>query len=121
MAVTAYMPNSKPNSIQLKPRPQRKTIAATRPRKGKIMATRLAARSPNDSRRGVCGSDAVSTTGGETRTGVKSVIRVFLAWSQARDFGQTEPNLERRRYRTPGDTHWNDVMRAVQPSLQQLG
>src|SRR5712691_2982213 len=40
--VRTYMPSSSPSSIQRKPRPQRKTMAATRPRNGNTTASRLA-------------------------------------------------------------------------------
>src|SRR5262245_5092871 len=51
-AVRPYIPIRRPGSTQLKPRPHRKTTAATRPRKGTMMAARVTRRPPLEARPG---------------------------------------------------------------------
>src|SRR5260370_28330983 len=69
-----YMPSSRPKSTQLKPQPQRKTTAATRPRNGTMTARRLATRMPSETRSGSSPRGGNSATGSATGTTVDSVI-----------------------------------------------
>ena len=70
------MPSSRPSSTQLKPQPQRKTTAATRPRNGTMTAKRLATRTPREIGSRTSSEGAVSTAGLQTDFGIDAIIPV---------------------------------------------
>src|SRR5438128_7022497 len=78
--VTMYMPRNRPNSTQLKPCPQRKTIPSTKPRNGTMTAMAFSTFMPNESGTVACSWDAGLAADSETGREVNSVTDGLLAW-----------------------------------------